>query len=681
MNNNSPENILYGTGIFVVFGTLVSLFYFSFLMPLHVDEGSIWYHFTNKTWPNRFAPGIVLPHHTLTTYMAKWSLPAFGYNGIGLRFPVILFGMLSLWSIHFFVKKILISDSIAVISAVLLAISPVFVHYSQELRGYPSLVFFTICSYYCLFRLLQPKGKIIYWWLLFLSFVGCYLASFSALMFFGALLSAIWFLRVLSKIYPNLESIRLFKNISLTGLFTYSFFSALFFIWVVLDLDSKVFNQSYAFYTSSGANFIAIPDMFSTFFGYKYLDDPGSLLYSYPLIIWFFGLLYFSYGIYTLFKKESFLVPLFLVLLGATIAVYTLSGKFIPVRSAIYLLPFIVIFQAYGLKESISKLSIRWVPRDSQVRIMYYLISGYLLGCFVLLTIGKYRNLEADSGNPYELARNYLENNSGPNDLIISSLYDTVGGFYLGNIIREKNLNIYKNGKIENIYYLASKTGESKIKLDLVYPIRKKIEILSLDRFKPLVSFENKGFRSSEVHIFKNKVEMKPLIDLNEKKLSMIEYFGNKGTACKAQTYEQGIRIKCNGSKFTCYEQIFNFPNIEKNDLQFMLFHHVNDRGNMTTSFASLKSMNQSLFNRKLRKEGQQFDPIPDVYLLNNLINNIDNADFYKENVDEIDISIQKMGDGNNTLFCMTGKLLEGNSLISRIQAFNWKQETPEVKQ
>ena len=97
MNNNSPENILYGTGIFVIFGTLVSLFYFSFLMPLHVDEGSIWYHFTNKTWPNRFAPGIVLPHHTLTTYMAKWSLPAFGYNGIGLRFPVIFFGMLSLW--------------------------------------------------------------------------------------------------------------------------------------------------------------------------------------------------------------------------------------------------------------------------------------------------------------------------------------------------------------------------------------------------------------------------------------------------------------------------------------------------------------------------------------------------------------------------------------------------------
>ena len=191
-------------------------------MPLHVDEGSFWFHFTNKTWHHRLNHILNTPHHTLTIYMAKWSLPVFGYNGIGLRFPVIFFGILSLWLIHSFVKKTLPSDSIAVISAVFLAISPIFTHYSQELRGYPSLVFFTICSYYCLFRLLQPNGKAIYWWLLFLSFIGCYLANFAALMFFGVLLSTVWFLKVLSKFYPNLENLRLFKNISLTALFTLS---------------------------------------------------------------------------------------------------------------------------------------------------------------------------------------------------------------------------------------------------------------------------------------------------------------------------------------------------------------------------------------------------------------------------------------------------------------------------
>jgi hypothetical protein len=660
MNNNSSTSILYGASVFIILGTLVSLFYFSFLMPLHVDEGSFWYHFTNRTWHHRLNPILNMPHHTLTIYMAKWSLPVFGYNGIGLRFPVIFFGILSLWLIHSFVKKTLRSNSIAVISAIFLAISPVFVHYSQELRGYPSLVFFTICSYYCLFKLLQPNGKALYWWLLFLSFIGCYLANFAALMFFGTLLSTVWFLRILSKFYPNLESLRLFKNISLVPLFSYSFFSALFFIWVVLDLDSKVFNQSLDIYTDWGGNYIAIPDMFSTFFGYKYLDDPSSLLYSYPLLIWLCGLFYFSYGIYTLFKKESFLVPLFFVLFGMTVSVYALSGQFIPVRSAIYLLPFIVIFQAYGLKESTSKLSMRWFSQNSQTRVVYVFISSYLIGCFFLLTIGKYRNLEADSGNPYELARNYLKKNTGHNDLIISSLYDTVGGFYLGDMIREKNYNIYKNGKIDNIYYLAPKVGESKIELDMVYPDIKKVKFLPLDKFKPAASFQNKGVRPSEVHIYKRNLRANQLLHIDKNLLAQLGYFGDYGKTCDKKISEQGIRISCVKSPISCTQQKFVFPNTSKNDFQLILFHHNNDSGTKTLSYATLKSINRS------------GDPVPDVFMVNPQTNNLLDLDVHREKVDLVDITAQKMGDGKNTILCMRGKLFDKNSLIKGMKIFSF---------
>lgn len=629
-------------------------------MPLHVDEGSFWYHFTNRTWHHRLNPILNMPHHTLTIYMAKWSLPVFGYNGIGLRFPVIFFGMLSLWLIHSFVKKTLQSDSIAVVSAVFLAISPVFVHYSQELRGYPSLIFFTLCSYYCLFKLLQPNGKAIYWWLLFLSFIGCYLANFAALMFFGVLLSTVWFLRILSKFYPNLESLRLFKNISLAPLFSYSFFSALFFIWVVFDLDSKVFNQSLDVYSAWGGNYIAIPDIFSTFFGYKYLDDPSSLLYSYPLLIWFCGLFYFSYGVYALFKKECFLVPLFLVLFGMTVSVYALSGKFIPVRSAIYLLPFIVIFQAYGLKESTSKLSMRWFSQNSQTRVVYVLISSYLIGCFFLLTIGKYRNLEADSGNPYELTRNYLKNNAGPNDLIISSLYDTVGGFYLGDMIREKNYNIYKNGKIDNIYYLAPKADESKIELELVYPANKKVKFLPLNKFKPAVSFQNKGVRPSEVHIYKRNLRANQLLHIDKNLLAQLGYFGDYGKACDKKISEQGIRISCVKSPISCTKQKFVFPNTSKNDFQLILFHHNNDSGTKTLSYATLKSINRS------------GDPVPDVFMVNPQTNNLLDLDVHRKKVDLVDITAQKMGDGKNTILCMRGKLFNKNSLIKGMKIFSF---------
>ena len=48
--------------------------------------------------------------------------------------------------------------------------------------------------------------------------------------------------------------------------------------------------------------------------------------------------------------------------------------------------------------------------------------------------------------------------------------------------------------------------------------------------------------------------------------------------------------------------------------------------------------------------------------------------------MDLIDVSLQKMGGGSkNILFCMEGRLFEGNSLIKGVTVFNWKQEPPEV--
>jgi len=60
-------------------------------------------------------------------------------------------------------------------------------------------------------------------------------------------------------------------------------------------------------------------------------------------------------------------------------------------------------------------------------------------------------------------------------------------------------------------------------------------------------------------------------------------------------------------------------------------------------------------------------------------VNNIYDLDLYRKSVDLIDVSLQKMGGSKNILFCMGGRLFEGNSLIKGVTFFNWKQETPEV--
>jgi len=329
------------------------------------------------------------------------------------------------------------------------------------------------------------------------------------------------------------------------------------------------------------------------------------------------------------------------------------------------------LFQACGLKALIEKVVNRLTLQNYD-RYVYLALSGVLICYFALISVGKYRNFEPESGNPFELARSYLKEKTGPNDLIISSLYDTKVGFYFGDIIRKKNYNIYESGKIENIYYLGPKTGESKIKMDLVYPSKKKLEFLSLDKFESVVFYKNSGVRPSAIHIFKRRVGIEPIINLNRTNMSIPGFFGNFGGACKAQNTGNGIRMRCDPSPFSCAKEVLNLPNIEKNDLQLVFFHHVNDKGTKSLSYASVKSMQAEAFNNNTGK--QSFNPIPDVYMANLLVNNIADLDAYSGNIDLIDVTLQQMGGGENVMFCMWGKLFKEDSLIKGVRVFNWNQ-------
>ena len=102
------------------------------------------------------------------------------------------------------------------------------------------------------------------------------------------------------------------------------------------------------------------------------------------------------------------------------------------------------------------------------------------------------------------------------------------------------------------------------------------------------------------------------------------------------------------------------FTDIEFKDHKMTLVTGANGHGK---SYALLDSITFGLFGKPFRKIN-----IPQ------LVNSINDTDVHKESVDLIDISLQEMGDGKNILFCMVGKLFEGNSLIHGVKVFNWKQ-------
>ena len=132
--------------------------------------------------------------------------------------------------------------------------------------------------------------------------------------------------------------------------------------------------------------------------------------------------------------KKHWLASLFLLMLTLNAIFYVSLQTWVPVRSSIYLLPFILIFQASGLKDLIGKI-VNKMKSQTRVRDVYISLTVILICYFTFLNIGKYQNFDPESGNPYELSRTFLKKNTGPNDLIISSLHDTKTGFYFGELI------------------------------------------------------------------------------------------------------------------------------------------------------------------------------------------------------------------------------------------------------
>ena len=122
----------------------------------------------------------------------------------------------------------------------------------------------------------------------------------------------------------------------------------------------------------------------------------------------------------------------------------------------------------------------------------------------------------------------------------------------------------------------------------------------------------------------------------------------------------------------SCAAQLLVNLNIEKKDLQIILFDHVNDKGADAISYASLKSLDQSFITGENVKK--QLDPFPYVYMVNHLVNNIDDTDGFKRNVNRIDVTFQKLSDDKNLLLCMKGKIFQYNSLINGVRVFNWKR-------
>ena len=639
-----------------------------------MDEAGYWFNFTHKTLANRNLPNAQIPNHTLTIYGAKLSLKLFGHNGIGYRFPVILFSLLSAGAMYVFAQRLLKSNFKASLATALLLLNPWFLHYAHELRGYPSYLFFVLISFILLERLLKKGDSFVLWSLMLGVFIGAYYSSMGSVVFIFNFMATLWVFKLAQLIFPRNERLVAFKVISLKLFFVFSLMATAMMSFIVFYIDLELILQNQYYQIIHGPwdwtwTVKLAADIFSTFMGYLYLDDPRSILYNYPQPIWIFSLVCFFYGLKVALDRKQIPALFFIVLYLLTILFNLANQHYIQTRAVCYLLPFIMIFQAMGLTQLI-KAGIKFtrISNFEEQKSLYAVTSGILLFYFSIHTLGKYQNLEGQSENPYEQVRSFLTNETASTALIISSLRDTIGGFYLGEIIRDHTASIYKNEYIDSIIYLTQTPSEKSITLKNYFS--KPEEILRMSKFSKVAHFYNRGVRGNQIYVYKSKsISNRQGKTYGYNVMKKASFFGADGMPCAKQIEAQGIRLACKKT-LGCINSVLNIPDIHisKDHYQLSIFNHLNDHG--TRTYSSIVINKPDIVSGKLFL-GEEF--FKGTYSINPLIDELDDADKSRKNIDLLTLSLQQLEANQQLTMCMTGDLFNNNALIKGVKLFNFQ--------
>ncbi len=140
---------------------------------LWLDEASTYYS-TNATSIGDVLTAAYNDRSPPLHFIVLWGVRLLGSNEFWLRFPSACAGVVTIIVIFFLAREIA-NEKIGLISALLLAVSPFHIYYSQEARFYAFAVLFVTVAYYAFFK--ACKSRQWYDWTLF--GVACAAAFYS----------------------------------------------------------------------------------------------------------------------------------------------------------------------------------------------------------------------------------------------------------------------------------------------------------------------------------------------------------------------------------------------------------------------------------------------------------------------------------------------------------------------
>ena len=242
-------------------------------------------------------PDSDLPVNTYHVGLHYW-MQIFGQSEFSVRFPALIFGVLSIFMIYKVGKEIF-NQEVGLLSALILAISPFHVHYSQEARPYSLLMLLSLVSiYYFIIFLKSNKKKDIIVYIL-TTLIGAYTHHF------------IFFLLIFQNIYffiyniKNKKLVKIWLISQCTIALVFLLYSPHFLKHIILGMNGgfTYLNQHFSLFSIIKTAYVFILD-----FSFINADYCIPCFYVNPFIIFLTGvvfLLLIFLGIKNLFFYEK----------------------------------------------------------------------------------------------------------------------------------------------------------------------------------------------------------------------------------------------------------------------------------------------------------------------------------------------------------------------------------------
>ena len=343
--SQSKTDLFYKKPVYIVLSAIVLLGLF--LRFFNLGKESLWldeaasYFISNSTSIGNVWSAAFNDHHPPLHFISLWVIRIFGENEFWLRFPSACAGILTIIVVFFLAREIA-NEKAGLISALILAVSPIHIYYSQEARMYAFAVLFVTLAYYAFFRACKSRQ----WYDWTLLGVACAAAFYSHFYTgFATITLIIGYFIVRIKEFHFSEwkgTIGSINSIIPTDFKSFVFGEAFAFLLIVPIIGSFL-NQSQYFSTGTfnwGLSFWNIP--LSTFSAFSFSIE---ILAIFMIILMIFGL-WFTWRL----SKNSAIALGFFLFIPMIISMYMSSSIPFNVRYHLYLITIFLTIVGIGIE-------------------------------------------------------------------------------------------------------------------------------------------------------------------------------------------------------------------------------------------------------------------------------------------------------------------------------------------